>query len=249
MMIFALISGVLTGLALGIFGSGGGIVVVPALIYLLHLPPKEAIAMGLGIIAITAILSAWDHWRVGNVDMRAAATFAPLGIVGTYAGARLGSAVPVSFQLGLFAVVMYMAAYRMLRKNTLGAEVTQRSDTARVLLLVGAGIGVGLLAGVVGVGGGFLIVPAMVLLAGLPMKRAVGTSLAVVSLNSLSGFVGYLGTVAVNYPVMGAFAAVTVVSSLTGARFARQWSAERLKQGFAWSLVVVASYIIIKSVL
>ena len=249
MMIFALMSGVLTGLALGIFGSGGGIIVVPALIYLLHLPPKEAIAMGLGIIAITAILSAWDHWRAGNVDLRAAAVFAPLGVAGTYVGAKLGAALPASFQLGLFAAVMYLAAFRMLRKQTVVGQRTERSDAARATLLVGAGIGVGLLAGVVGVGGGFLIVPAMVLLAGIPMKRAIGTSLAVVSLNSLSGFAGYLGAVAVNYTTMGTFAAVTVLSSFTGARLARQWSAERLKLGFAWSLIVVASYIIIKSVL
>lgn len=249
MLIWALLSGVLTGLALGVFGSGGGIVVVPALIYLLHLPPKEAIAMGLGIIAITAVLSAWDHWRAGNVDLRAAGTFGPLGVAGTYAGARLGATVPVTFQLGLFAVVMYAAAYRMLRKKAGVHQMTERSDTARVVLLIVSGIGVGLLAGVVGVGGGFLIVPAMVLLAGIPMKRAIGTSLAVVSLNSLSGFVGYLGSVTVNYSIMGAFAAVTVLSSLTGARLARRWSGEALRQGFAWGLVIVATYIIAKSVL
>ncbi len=248
MMLLALFSGVFTGLALGIFGSGGGIVVVPALIYLLHLPPKEAIAMGLGIIAITAVLSAWDHWRAGNVDLRVASVFAPLGVAGTYVGARLGTAVPIAFQLGLFAVVMYLAAIRMLRKRSDGPVEAERSDNARVALLIAAGVGVGLLAGVVGVGGGFLIVPALVLLAGIPMKRAVGTSLAVVSLNSLSGFAGYLGAVAVNYSVMGAFAAVTVLSSFTGARVARHWPAEKLKQSFAWGLVLVASYMLLKSV-
>lgn len=249
MMIWALFSGVLTGLALGVFGSGGGIVVVPALIYLLHLPPKEAIAMGLGIIAITAVLSAWDHWRAGNVDLRTAATFGPLGVAGTYAGARLGATVPAIFQLSLFAAVMYVAAYRMLRKKSGLHQDTERSDRQRVILLVTAGIGVGVLAGVVGVGGGFLIVPAMVLLAGIPMKRAIGTSLAVVSMNSVSGFAGYLGSVAVNYSIMGAFAAVTVLSSLTGARLARRWSGETLRQAFAWGLVLVATYIIARSVL
>lgn len=249
MMALALISGVLTGLALGVFGSGGGIVVVPALIYLLNLPPKEAIAMGLGIIAVTAVLSAMDHWRAGNVDLRAAASFGPLGVAGTYAGARLGAVVPISFQLGLFAVVMYMAAYRMLRKKAVDAVSAERSPAARLALLSGAGGGVGLLAGVVGVGGGFLIVPALVLLAELPMKRAIGTSLAVVSLNSLSGFVGYAGTVPIHYAVMGAFAAVTVVSSFTGARLARRLPAETLKRSFAWGLLVVATYIIAKSVI
>jgi uncharacterized membrane protein YfcA len=248
-MILALFSGMLTGLALGIFDSGGGIVVVPALIYLLHLPPKEAIAMGLGIIAITALLSAWDHWRTGNVDLKAAAVFAPLGVAGTYFGAKLGAAVPASFQLGLFALVMYAAAQRMLGKKPGQRPQAERGGRARIVLLAGAGTGVGLLAGVVGVGGGFLIVPALVLLADIPMKRAIGTSLAVVALNSLSGFFGYLEFVAVDYTVMGAFASVTVLSSFTGARLARGWSADGLRQGFAWGLVIVATYILIKSVL
>lgn len=245
MMILAMLSGMLTGFALGIFGSGGGIIVVPALIYIIHLPPKEAIAMGLGIIAITAVISVLSHWRATNVDWRAAAIFGPIGMVGTYAGARVGTVVPASFQLGLFAVVMYIAAYRMLRKSAAPAG----DGEIHIVLLIAAGLGVGLLAGVVGVGGGFLIVPALVLLASVPMKRAIGTSLAVVSLNSISGFVGYMGTVPVHYEIMGAFAAVTVVSSLTGAHFAKRLHADTLKKAFAWSLVVAASYILFRSVL
>ena len=161
MILVAGFAGMLTGFALGIFGSGGGIVVVPALIYLLHLPPKEAIAMGLGIIAVTAVISVVSHWRATNVDWRAAAIFGPVGMVGTYGGARVGTLVPASFQLGLFAVMMYIAAYRMLRKSAAPAG----DGEIHIVLLIAAGLGVGLLAGVVGVGGGFLIVPALVLLA------------------------------------------------------------------------------------
>ncbi|OIQ98114.1 sulfite exporter TauE/SafE [mine drainage metagenome] len=247
MMMLAMLSGMLTGVALGIFGSGGGIIVVPALIYLLHLPPKEAIAMGLGIIAITAVLSVVSHWRASNVDWRAAAIFGPIGMIGTYAGARVGAVVPASFQLGLFAVVMYIAAYRMLRKSAI--VVGDGDRETHIFLLIAAGAGVGLLAGVVGVGGGFLIVPALVLLASVPMKRAVGTSLAVVSLNSASGFVGYMGTVPIHYALMGSFAAVTVISSFTGAHFARRLHADTLKRAFAWSLVIAATYIMVKSVI
>jgi len=246
MLMLAALSGMLTGFALGIFGSGGGIIVVPALIYLLHLPPKEAIAMGLGIIAITASLTTLDHWRAKNIDWRAAATFGPIGMIGTYAGARLGAIAPAAFQLGLFAVVMYIAAYRMLRKSAVTVESDHKTH---VVLLAAAGIGVGLLAGVVGVGGGFLIVPALVLLANVPMKRAVGTSLAVVSLNSVSGFAGYMGTVAINYTLMGSFAAVTVLSSFAGARMVRRLHADTLKKSFAWSLVVAATYIMARSVI
>ena len=245
MILVAGFAGMLTGFALGIFGSGGGIVVVPALIYLLHLPPKEAIAMGLGIIAVTAVISVVSHWRATNVDWRAAAIFGPVGMVGTYGGARVGTLVPASFQLGLFAVMMYIAAYRMLRKSAAPAG----DGEIHIVLLIAAGLGVGLLAGVVGVGGGFLIVPALVLLAAVPMKRAIGTSLAIVSMNSISGFIGYMGTVLVHYEIMGAFAAVTVVSSLTGAHFAKRLHADTLKKAFAWSLVIAATYIFAKSVI
>ena len=245
MILVAGFAGMLTGFALGIFGSGGGIVVVPALIYLLHLPPKEAIAMGLGIIAVTAVISVVSHWRATNVDWRAAAIFGPVGMVGTYGGARVGTLVPASFQLGLFAVMMYIAAYRMLRKSAAPAG----DGEIHIVLLIAAGLGVGLLAGVVGVGGGFLIVPALVLLAAVPMKRAIGTSLAIVSMNSISGFIGYMGTVPVHYEIMGAFAAVTVVSSLTGAHFAKRLHADTLKKAFAWSLVIAATYIFAKSVI
>lgn len=210
------------------------------------------------------------HWRRGNVIVRVALVFGMFGMMGTFAGARLGLLTPAAIQLGLFALVMYAAAWRMLKPARLkpaaslaasagrgltgnGEAVASRACTdffspcmGRIAVL---GVGVGVLAGVVGVGGGFLIVPALVLFSGVPMKQAVGTSLAIVAAQSYAGFAGYLGGVPIDYPVMGAFTAITVLGSFMGIRLAGRVSHAALKKGFAWFLVAVASYILLKSVM
>jgi uncharacterized membrane protein YfcA len=264
MDIFAIVAGLATGMVLGLFGSGGSIIALPALMYLLHVEPKSAIAMSLGVVGVTATLSAVDHWRRGNVDVRVALVFGVFGVAGTFAGARLGLLTPVVIQLGLFALVMYAAAWRMLKPAKLvvpaGGVVNAGGGTAalggchdffspcmtRIAL---HGIGVGVLTGLVGVGGGFLIVPALVLLSGIPMKQAVGTSLAIVAAKSYAGFLGYMGGVPVDYALMGAFTAVTVIGSFVGTRLAGRISQAALKKAFAIFLLFVATYILLKSVL
>lgn len=264
MDIFAILAGLATGMVLGLFGSGGSIIALPALMYLLHVEPKSAIAMSLGVVGVTATLSAIDHWRRGNVDVRVALVFGVFGVAGTFAGARLGLLTPVVIQLGLFALVMYAAAWRMLKPAKLvapaGGVVSVGGGTAalggchdffspcmtRIAL---HGIGVGVLTGLVGVGGGFLIVPALVLLSGIPMKQAVGTSLAIVAAKSYAGFLGYMGGVPIDYALMGAFTTVMVIGSFIGTRLAGRISQAGLKRAFAWFLVCVATYILIKSVI
>ncbi|MDD5394976.1 MAG: sulfite exporter TauE/SafE family protein [Thiothrix sp.] len=262
-----ILAGLATGMVLGLFGSGGSIIALPALIYLLHVDPKSAIAMSLGVVAVTATISALEHWRRGNVDLRVSLVFGLFGVMGTFAGARLGIITPVVVQLGLFALVMYAAAWRMLKP----AQIPLAAPATDGGLLVGAdgtavlacqhfsdpcmrhialhGIGVGVLTGLVGVGGGFLIVPALVLLSRVPMKLAVGTSLAIVAAKSYAGFAGYMGSVPVDWAVMGGFTAVTVVGSFIGIHFSTRFSQALLKKAFAWFLVVVATYILFKSVL
>ena len=247
----AVLAGLLTGLLLGVFGSGGSIVTLPALMYLMGVEPKAAIAMSLGIVAVTATLSALQHWRRSNVNLRAAAVFGLFGIAGTYAGARLGVFTPTVVQLVLFALVMYAAAWRMLRpraRSVGAAAVGECAGDGCEKLRYGHvalhGIGVGALTGLVGVGGGFLIVPALVLLSGLSMKRAVGTSLAIVAAKSYAGFAGYLDAVAVDWAAMGLFTALAIAGSYAGERLARGLSAERLKRAFGAFLVVVATYIL-----
>jgi Predicted permeases len=186
-------------------------------------------------------------------------------VAGTFAGARLGLLTPVVIQLGLFALVMYAAAWRMLKPAKLIAPAATGAvkPDGNVAAIGGCqdffspcmghialhGIGVGVLTGLVGVGGGFLIVPALVLLSGIPMKTAVGTSLAIVAAKSYAGFAGYMGGVPVDWALMGGFTVVTVIGSFAGAHFSAHISHDALKKAFAWFLVVVASYILFKNVI
>jgi uncharacterized membrane protein YfcA len=257
MTLSAILAGLVTGIVLGIFGSGGSIVTTPALLYLLHVEPKSAIAMSLGIVAVTATITALQHWRAGNVNMKVTAVFGLFGVVGTYAGARLGVITPVVIQLTLFALVMYAAAWKMLKPSrphrSVGAaavEVAEVCTSGKCMTHIALhGVVVGVLTGLVGVGGGFLIVPALVLLSGLPMKQAIGTSLAIVSLKSVAGFAGYAGEVPIDYSLMGIFTAVAVAGSVAGTRLAHHLSPEMLKKAFAVFLFFVASYILLKTML
>lgn len=258
MILFVLIAGLATGLLLGIMGSGGAIVTVPALIYLLHVEPKSAIAMSLGIIGITATIAAIQAWRQGNVNLRVTLTFGIFGALGTFAGARLGVVLPVVVQLTLFALVMYAAAWRMLNaqppRRSAGALAVGECESGDCtnfpyLHIARHGTLVGMLAGVVGVGGGFLIVPALVLLSGLSMKRAVGTSLSIVAFQSTAGFAGYAGAVPIDYPLLAGFTAVAVAASFLGAHIGRRLDQQRLKRGFGVFLILVATYILFKSFL
>jgi hypothetical protein len=250
MTLAAILAGLATGLMLGIFGSGGSIITTPALLYLLQIEPKSAIAMSLGIVAITATITALQHWRNGNVNARVTLVFGLFGIAGTYAGARLGVITPVVIQLTLFALVMYAAAWKMLkpaRKSVGAVAVGELSacDSGHCLTHVAMhGILVGALTGLVGVGGGFLIVPALVLLSGLSMKQAIGTSLAIVAIKSYAGFAGYAGAVDIDYGLMGVFTTVAIAGSLVGTHYAQRVSGDVLKRGFALFLMLVASYIL-----
>ncbi len=250
----AILAGLATGIMLGIFGSGGSIITTPALLYLLSVEPKSAIAMSLGIVAVTATISALQHWHAGNVNIKVTVVFGLFGIVGTYGGALLGVITPVVIQLTLFALVMYAAAWKMFKParpkahRSVGAAavVTEGVCASNHCLAHVAmhGVLVGALTGLVGVGGGFLIVPALVLLSGLSMKQAIGTSLAIVAIKSYAGFAGYAGAVAIDYRLMAVFITVAIIGSVVGTRLAHRLSGDVLKRGFAIFLVLVASYIL-----
>ncbi|MDO8893250.1 MAG: sulfite exporter TauE/SafE family protein [Sulfurimicrobium sp.] len=258
MIFLAIISGAITGIVLGMFGSGGSIIAMPALMYLLNVEAKSAIAMSMGIVAVTATISGCDNWRRGNVDLKVAMWFGLFGVIGTYGGARLGVYTPVQVQLTLFALVMYAAAWKMLQGKkqpvtqlaTAGGPPLSEDEiiSAHMGHIAAHGVGVGILTGLVGVGGGFLIVPALVLLSGIPMKIAIGTSLVIVAAKSYAGFAGYVGAVPVDWVTMASFTTVTVAGSFAGTRIAHRFSQETLKRSFGVFLVFVASYILLKSV-
>ena len=223
-------------------GGGGSILTVPVFVYVLGYAAKPAIAMSLPVVGATSLAGAIGHWRAGNVNFRQAFTFGIVAMVGAFAGARLAVLVSGVVQLTLLAVVMLGAALSMLRRPVAspsgGAE-----PVSRWLILV-VGLGVGLLTGLVGIGGGFLIVPALVVLARLPMKQAVGTSLVVIAMNSASGFLGYLGQVNVPWGFMAVFTAIAIGGILVGTHLVRVVSQQALKRSFAVFLLVMAGVIL-----
>jgi len=241
----------LIGLSLGLMGGGGSILTVPIFVYVLGFDPKLAIAMSLPVVGGTSLIGAISHWREGNVKLETAVLFGVIAMVGAYAGARLAIFFSGSLQLALLAIVMLLAAgsmFRSARRDSRPVANTAPGNPAMpVGLLVPVALGVGLLTGLVGIGGGFLVVPALVLLARVSMKQAVGTSLLVIAMNSLSGFLGYLGQVAMPWGFMLGFTAVAAAGILAGTWLVRFVSQAALKQAFAIFLVLMGAFILHKN--
>lgn len=244
MTILGLALGLLIGLSLGLLGGGGSILTVPVFVYVLGIEAKPAIAMSLAVVSATAAVGALGHWREGNVSWRTAALFAPFAMAGTYAGARLSELFSGAAQLTLFALVMLAAAGFMLRDHGEPSGSAGAGSAGRLALVAALGLAVGVLTGLVGVGGGFLIVPALVLLARVPMKRAVGTSLLIIALNAATGFWGYLGLVQVRWGFMGAFATVAILGILLGTRMVRHVPAQTLRRAFGVFLIAMGLLIL-----
>jgi uncharacterized membrane protein YfcA len=241
----------LMGVVLGTLGGGGSILTVPILVYVAGYDPKEAIGMSLAVVGVTSAVGAIGHRHLGNVRLRRAAVFAASGVVGTLAGTRLATLVTGTVQLTLFAVVMLLAAGFMLRgsREPAGTGVATAADTPprHVLLTALDGLVIGVLTGLVGVGGGFLIVPALVVLGRLPMHHAVGTSLAVIAINALTGFAGYLDQITVDWGFMAGFTACAVVGILAGSRLAGRLPARTLRRAFAIGLLLMGSFMLYRN--
>lgn len=244
----------LVGLSLGLMGGGGSILTVPIFVYVLGYDPKLAIAMSLPVIGVTSLVGAVGHWKAGNVHLRNAATFGVIAMIGAFAGARLATLINGQVQLALLAIVMLMAAVLMFRSARSTSAATGSDAVADpptrsmpLTLLLPVALAVGVLTGVVGIGGGFLVVPALVLLARAPMQQAVGTSLLVIAMNSASGFAGYIGHVEVPWTFMAGFTAVAVVGILAGTYLVRFVSQRALKQAFALFLIVMGTFILYRN--
>ncbi len=250
MLIAAWLGALAIGVSLGLLGSGGSILTVPVLVYLLGQDEKVAIAGSLAIVGGIALAGAIAYTRRRLVDWQSVIFFGIPGMAGSYAGAWVAKFVSGAFQLGLFAVVMLLAAVLMLRTP----EAFRNGRGERHRWKIGLdGLVVGLVTGLVGVGGGFLIVPALVLLGGLPMQLAIGTSLMVIALKSASGFVKYLSVLAelglhVDWQVIGLFTAIGTLGTFAGRAIATRMPHEALKRGFALFLVPVGIFILWQSV-
>ncbi len=232
------------GLSLGLLGGGGSILAVPIFVYVLGYGAKEAIAMSLAVVGFTSLVGAWQHARAGNVDGRVAAVFGVVAMLGTYGGARLAAFVSGSFQLGLFAAVMLASAVFMFRDSSSPVEPAPDARPMRLRPVVVEGLLVGVLTGLVGVGGGFLIVPALVVLGNVPMRVAIGTSLVVIAMKSVAGFAGYLGQVDIPWMFVGAFSVTAAGGALLGSWVACFVPQRMLRRSFAALLVVMGTVIL-----
>lgn len=243
--VFALVAGTVIGL----FGAGGSIMMVPILTYALKMPLKVAIGMTLMIEAATGFVASWNHGRKGNTQIRAAIPFALAGMVGSFTGGYLTKYIPTPVLLTVFGATVILAA-AMLIRNILKGKVESNGQTTGVFLYASVGLGVGLLTGMVGVGGGFLIVPALVLLGGLDIKKAVGTSLFIIGLKSVAGVAGYLaaGTTFDLVPTMVIILA-NVAGSFVGEHLSSRLPIKQMQVGFVGLLLILGTVTIAKSVL
>lgn len=245
MTLLGLVLALLIGLSLGLLGGGGSILTVPVFTYVLGYPPKTAIAMTLPVVAVASIVGALGHWRAGRVRLRVALQFGGVAVLTSFAAARLSSHVSAQSQLAILGIVIVAAATSMLRPPPLEGAAPLRSRPVWVIVLTGAGVGI--LTGLTGVGGGFVIVPALVLLARLPMKEAVGTSLAVIVLNTAAGFVGYVGMVEVDWAMLVPFTLLAVLGIALGTRLIASVPTAALRRAFAVLLVAVGVLILWQS--
>jgi len=245
-MLVALLLATFIGLALGLFGGGGSILSVAILTYALGMPPKAAIAASLLIIGITSSAALLAHLRSGLVSFRTGIVFGGAGMAGAYAGGRLAVFIPDGLLLAGFGLMMLITSVAMLRAKPVAAQLDAADSRSgrRTALMLLRGLGVGVVTGMIGAGGGFLIVPALVLLGGMPMKRAVATSLLVIAMQSLAGFAGHLGHSSVDWQVVGPFTLMATLGSIAGGVLAQRTPQRLLRRGFAWLVLLFGVFVV-----
>jgi uncharacterized protein len=247
----ALIGALVIGLSLGLFGSGGSILTVPVLLYLLHMPPQLAIASSLLIVAGISLFGSVRNGLQRLISWRHVLWFGLPGMVGTYGGAWLGTLLDARWQLLVFSLLMLIAAVMMWRSKV---GETGNGKVFKPVRIVIDGLIVGLITGFVGVGGGFLIVPALVLLGGLSLPVGVATSLIIIAMKSFIGFGKYYWVMAnegavFDWSIIGLMIVAGIAGSYLGAALGRRLPKQRLQRGFAIFLVLMAAVVIYQSVL
>ena len=270
MELFGYMGAVLMGLSLGLIGGGGSILTVPILVYLFHIDAVMATAYSLFIVGLTSLIGSGSHMRLGNIHWRTAIVFGIPSIISVYAtrawlvpalpdplfsmgGVAIGKSIGI---LIFFAVIMVVAAFSMIRrprmiKEKVEDDVMSNSSPVRFNypLILAEGVIVGAITGIVGAGGGFLIIPALVLLAKLPMKTAVGTSLIIIAAKSLLGFLGDLrGDEVINWGFLGIFSVIAIAGILIGTKLSKRISNAHLRPAFGWFVLVMGIYIITREI-
>ena len=258
------------GISLGLLGGGGSVLALPVLVYVMGVSPKPAIAMTLIIVGTVSVIGLISHVRRGNIAWKQGLVFGSATTVGAYIGARIATLpfVTSTFQMTLFAIAMLAAAGLMIVRASKPQTVPPPSlpgvDAPDALppdalpyikpvcrycwvWLLTEGLGVGLLTGLVGVGGGFAIVPALVLLGNVPMRQAIGTSLLIIAFNSLAGLMGYLGHVSIDWHLTITFTFLAGIGTVIGSYLAEFVSAKQLQKSFGYFLLAVATFVLFQN--
>lgn len=248
-MLLAALFGAAIGVSLGMLGGGGSILAVPALVYGLGQPVRDAVPTSLLVVGGSAVAGALSHLRSGKVPWRSASLFGAAGIAGSFAGALVNHRLDEDALLVGFSALMLVAAGAMLRKrvskeDAAAAKSCENAWRERPGMVVAVGLGVGILTGLFGVGGGFILVPAWTLAMGCPVQVSIGASLFVIVLNSIGAFISHLGSGSIDLGVALPFMIAAIAGAVIGERLADRVAGERLSRWFAYLVVGVALFVL-----
>lgn len=259
MEIAGYIAAALIGISLGVLGGGGSILTMPVLVYLFRISPSLATSYSLFVVGSTSLVGAFNNYKKGFVSIKTALLFGVSSIVTVFLTRKfLVPLIPKKFEIGtviltesflimcLFAVLMVFAAISMLKSKTRETEDTIDENRVHVSKLFFHGVAIGIVTGFLGAGGGFLLIPTLVLLGHIPMKEAIGTSLLIIALNSLIGFTGDIGHFEIDWFFLSKLTAIAVAGIFAGGYLGKKISGEKLKRAFGWFVLVMGIYIIIK---
>ena len=258
MEIIGYVASILIGISLGLIGGGGSILTVPVLVYLFHIEPVLATAYSLFIVGASSLVGAWPKYKQGFVNLKTAFIFGVPSIVSVYATRKfLVTAIPSEIghfgemtitksllMMLLFAILMVAASISMIKSTTKKEETTEGAQQFNYPMILLEGALVGMLTGLVGAGGGFLIIPALVMLSKLPMKQAVGTSLLIIAAKSLIGFTGDLSHHSMNWTLLLTVTALAIGGIFLGDVLSKKIDGNKLKKGFGWFVLIMGVYII-----
>jgi len=243
MILLELSLGFAIGLSLGLLGGGGSLLTVPALVYFVGQSPRAAVTTSLAIVGANSMVGAIFHGSHGRLDLKVALVFGSAGMLASYLAADISKHISPELLLVAFAFLMIGIAFMLLLRRTKEQETAHMSRP--LWMVFASGAGVGLLTGILGVGGGFLVVPALVMLVGLPVPTAIGTSLIVIAMNSIAGFLGHLGTGVADWMAILVFTSAGLLGTFSGMKLSRQLSSSKLQKAFAVFVIALAIFLLI----